>query len=571
MAKLKPKHAISKNVFSGFHGICSPPGLDCQSAVEIRNFRIGMGGSLKKRSGWRRFQQLPEAIRGYWEGSLDENDENLIVCGNRILRFTGTASAEQIGSLSSTEGKVTFLKYGDTLCLLDGSDMRIYRSVTKRFEAVEAYAPLYGYGWNPSTMGQVNEPLNLLTPRLRIHYNNSVGSTQFSLPFLAKSIDSVRVNNASVSNYSLNSVRDLLTIPTASSAQSVEIAFTMDFENDLTTSLLQSSVGFVDRNKSQETLLLSGSARGYRVFTSTPVTTSMLNYCKVAYPVTDALYFKEANLLNLGDSDNPIRAFCKHYDRVLAFNEQGAWALTQEKNTDHYESYPTLLGMGCNAAGAVCIYENDLLLLNRSGLHRIASNASTPDTYRFEMLSLPIPEIFTKSLLENAFLYLEPWHDELWLRDPADTEGLVLIWGFGVKEWYLFDHVHASQIFRGHDTTCFINGYFLHTFEDTLTSDAGSPYTAVYQSDYFSFGSPETLKRALRTVLCTSTKENTVHLKLETDQDHAEFSFVGKKTDAPEVFDRRVNLDRFRLLRFRISVAGLANTCLYTLSFYTKP
>lgn len=571
MAKIKPRRAFAKAKFSGFHGIRSDAAPLTERAEEIMNFRIRSDGTLEKRNGWNAWRAFNGTVKAFWQGTLEEEHYMFTVVQQSILKSTGEHSSAIVGNLSSG-AKPTFFKYGEQLYLLNGTKIMVYRPSKDFFEEVQPYSPLYGYNWNPEVGGDIREPLNLLTKRIRVHYLNTSQNTSFSLPFFADTIDHVRVDNRAVYEYTLNSMCDSLTVPSASTASTVEIAFTIDFESDLSSSLLQSTLVHVFREKENETLFLSGSPHGYRVFCSSVIPKVMLTYASLFYPENDPLYFKASNLIPLGHTEHPIRAFCEHHERLLAFSEQGAWHLEKNSDTDTVSYHPVLHDIGCNRAGAVIRYENDVLLLNTSGFFRLHSSASDPDTFQISKTPLPHSKLVGREWIQNAKLFWEPWEDEIWIRDPSDTSGTVLIRSNLAKEWFFFDHIPASFFFYMDSHVGFAYEDRLCVFADETYADAGQSFTAYYKSGFLSFGSPDTVKRSARATLNCNTYSNLSYLNIETENATDVLILNGTAdTNAPECFDRRLSLPRFRYLRFSLSISGKDPASLYSISFLTKP
>ncbi len=570
MAKLKPQHATDKAVFAGFCGIRPNADRPDGSAAEVLNFRIRPDGSLEKRNGWEAKRFYNGTVKAMWEGVLGEAAHLFTVSGSSIFRSTGEHSSKIVGAVSPDD-KVSFLKYRDTLFLIDGTKIQVYRPSTDSFEAVEAYAPLYGYQWDPQMGGNVCEPINLLTKRLRVNYLNTAANVTFTLPYFAKAIDCVRVDNKTVTEYSLNTMGDQLTIPGSASASVVEVAYTMEFEYEITESLLQSTLAHVTRQGDSETLYLSGSSKGYRVFCSTTITEPMFTYCSVFYPTVDPLYFRASSLINLGHADDPPRAFCKHYDRTLIFSESGAWAVQVNPKTDLPEYESVLTQMGCNRAGAAVSYGNDLFLLNVNGFYRLHATVSDKNTFQIEKLTLPDSARFLPSQLRDAILFFDPYRNEFWIRDPADTAGTVLIYNATAREWVFFDHVPARFFFWKDSSIGFAYDSNLCIFSKEQHKDTGSTFTASYKSKYLHLGDAATVKRAARVTLCGNPNSNATALKIQTEGDVETIGLIGEDgADAPECFDRRLTVGRFRHICFSISVLGNAPASFDTLTLLAK-
>lgn len=569
MAKLKSKHASSKAVFSGFRGMCSDNPPLTGGAEDSLNFRIHANGTLEKRYGWKVQRTYNNTVNAYWEGILNEVSYMFTVAGVTIFRSTGEHSSKIVGSISSNR-PVSFFAYQNSLYLLTGSEILVYRPLNDRFESVAPYAPLYGYQWNPSTGGLVYEPINLLTPRLRVHYLNTAQNTAFSLPFFAKSIETVRVDNRTVTEYSLNSMGDVLNVPSAANASTVEIAFNMDFVHDVTPSLLQSTIAYVSNDEKGDTVYLSGSSHGYRTFCSTKLSQTMLAYCSVFYSYVDPLYFKASKLLLMGHTGHPIRAFCKQLDHLFAFSEQGVWAIQKDYENDTVTSLSVLSDFGCNQAGAVIGYENDILLLNKSGFFKLNVHVSDPDRLTVQRIQLPKSDRITREWFEHAILFLDPWENEILLRDPSDTTGTVLVRNTNFNEWYFFDGIPASRFFYKDSAIGFINGDTLCVFSKGYYRDGNSVFNAYYRSNYMNFETPQEPKRASRVTLCANFNGDNASLTVETEAAEEQFPLKSVVQSAPECFDRRLSIGRFRHLRFSVTSRGASPVYIYTISFLTK-
>jgi len=569
MAKIKPERAFSREVFSGFGGMGTQGSLTGKWAADMRNFRIRGDGSLEKRKGWRLKREFTDSIRAVWQGTVGGASLCFAVCSTVIFRVTDS-SATVVGRVADATGRLSFFQLNDTLYLTNRGGLLVWDPDANTFSMAEAYVPLYGHNWHPSSYGDVNEPINLLTRRLRIHYLNTTGSTSFSLPFFAESVDQVRVNNVEVTDYTLDAAGDTVHIPSAANASVVELAYTMEFSSALADQLAACTNSFVDRRDGQETLFLYGAPQGYRLFPSHPVSIHMWNACRVFYPQALPLYMREEDLVNVGNAVNPARALCPHYDRVLAFCREGVWSVAYDKEQACFDAVPVLNGFGCGGTDAVIPYEQDVLVCNRGGLYRLHATSGSPDAFHLTRLSAPIDETLRSQITEDICLWYHESKNEIWLRPIGESTGCVWILQMDSDRWYCFDHIAADFFMTLDGVSGFAAGTRLCLLDGTLTTDNGEPFAAYYQSGYLTFDRPETVKRALRASLCANTGGNTLHLTLESEQSARSFALEGEAGDAPELFDLRIGMGRFRFLRFRVSVTGDQISRIHGISFYSQ-
>lgn len=570
MAKIKSKRADFKKVFQGFEGIRCDTGLSGVGASKMANFRIRSDGSLEKRNGYEQHFMYPERIRGVWQGTVGDEFYSFHVAGFQVIQ-TIYPDIKILTRLPTTSGRVSFLKYGEELYLLDGQDLWVFRPNKMIFERASAYAPLYGQNWHPSSYGQVNEPLNLLTDRLRVHYLNTTGSTDFSLPYFAKTIDHVRVNGSEVSSYALNGMGDTLIVPSAADASTVEVAYTMDYVRPLAAQIKQCVHVFENRSEDGEDAFFYGAPEGYRLFYSTPVSTPMLNYCKVSYPTTDPIYVTDTSVINLGDKTHPITQLCRHHDRVMVWNSLGAWAMEKDKESGEWEHHTVIKDFGCLKHKDVFVYQNDLFLLSSLGLYRIHSNTGTPDDYRFTKLTDHVKDLFTTAWWENAFFILNTRHNEIWIRNESDTMGRVWVYNLVLEKWYCFESIYADEFFHWDGNIAFRHdNQRWCVFSEDLLTDRDTAINASYYSNYMCFDEPESAIRALRVAICGIPGNNLTYFILDTD--HLTQSYVLDRYSGaiPKVIDKRLGVKRFHCMRFRISSMGRENARYYQLSLYTK-
>ena len=270
MAKIKPKQACAKAIAEGFSGIGEEAANSIRTA-DIRNFRIRSDGSLQKRCGWRVTHTLPDTVRAYWSGSINGSPFQFAVCADKVYRLYGE-SVLPIATISKSNESPQFFLYRNHLYLLNGKSIYVYNAEEELLELSQGYAPLYGYNWHPTKLGEVNEPMNLLSDQLRVHYFNSTATTDFKLPFYSCNVVGVRVDGRYVSDFYLLEDDRTLYVGDASDGSSIEVAFTVSTDTVLRNSLCKCTSVFYDNEKGEESLILYGAPNSNLVFCNTKVT-----------------------------------------------------------------------------------------------------------------------------------------------------------------------------------------------------------------------------------------------------------------------------------------------------------
>lgn len=569
MSRIKPERAFATEKIR-FSGIRTGDGAPVVGRSELKNLRPKEDGTVQKRCGYKSIAPIAYTLRGMWQGNIGNGFYCFAVAESEIYRiYPQTESYTSVGSLTGYSGNVGFFCYGGDLYLMDGTEILIFRPATNHFDRVVPYAPLYGYNWHPSLYGDVREPINLLTGRMRVHYLNTTASTEFSLPFFARSVDSVRSAGSDLP-YTFSQFTDHVTVPSAASAASVEIAFTVDLNEDLRAEILSSTLSCLDRDQERETLFLYGGDDGYRVFVSSPVTSAMKNSCLAMYSAADPLYFRAEKVLSIGGSNTPVTGICRQYRRLLAFDTSDVWSIENDAENDRVTCYPLLSGVGCVAPGAVVCCDNDPIILRESGVYRLHSSSGTPDDFRITELSGEIRDLLTPAALRRSITFWDRAREEYWLRDPQDMTGTVYLWNQKQDKWFLYTNIRASFFFEWDSQPGFADSCTPYVFDPTRQTDGSGNCTAVYQSEYLSFGHPEAVKRGLRLSLSAMSGGGTFSVTAETESESKTYSFTGSVSTAPEHFDLRIPLNRFRFVRIRIQSANSADLRLYGLTLTTN-
>ena len=571
MARLKSKHSALKVLSCKFGGLGKPTPLSPDGAEDMCNFRILPGGVLKTRMGYALKKHFAgdKKVRGVWQGTLKGISLLLAVVDNQIYRLDEkTMSTTLVGMIATTEGPVHFCLYLDDLYLLDGNSIYHYFAEQNDFETMEAYVPLFGYQWHPTSLGDVNEEINLLTPRLRVHYYNSSASTVFHLPYYADSVDSVRADGKAITNYTFTPKTDKITVNTATPPTVLEVGFTVNLNADIRQKILAAQLSFLYSHNGENRLLLWGNDA--RVFCSRNVTDYMLSSCHVIYPWTSSLYFCADDVLFLGDSAHPVSTMCPLYDTVLAFTSDRIWSLTFEKG----EVTATLAAkdIGCASPGGAIPYKNNVIAAMGSEVYRISASVARPEQLSFERLSISLEGKLPADFAEHAELFWNIADGEIWMHTPENPLGEVLVWNTENDEWYRFDNIPASFFFKLKRSIGFAQNNGIFVFDRSCSTDFDMPIAAFYRSSYFDLGTPEVPRRSTRAYLYYAGTEGDQNLLFETERQGRQFALQPSYSNADtHLQGMRLGSHRYRFLRFTLTANASGPTEFYKLDIHTMP
>ena len=571
MSKIKPKRAFAAEHFDTFDGFGGSRRQSKHSASSISNFRLTADGSLKKRGGYEEYLAFPSAIRAFWEGTIGSIRYRFVICGTDIFDLDeSSGEMRKLDSVPTLEGEVRFFELEGELYLLDGEQIRVFYPATQNFIQLAPYMPLYGKNWDPIKRGSVNEPLNLLSNKIRVHYENPSNATSFTLPFAYKSIVGVLVNGVKITNYSATAYSNVVTIPASSTGYYVEIAMEASL-SDQSEDPLSARRCEILTAQQQNTLLLYGTNAGYRIYPSSPVSQYELDSCRVFDTKTKPLYFLESHIVTLGDRDHPLYSLCRYGSNVLAYSGLGTWMLNpSEEVYGDFTPSPILANLTSTAPESSILVGETPVLVNTSGIFLLDIPASEKDLPRLEKISDPIEELLSGGFGKYACAWENKTYNEIWFCDTSEPDAPILVYQYLRKQWYLFEGISASKFIDTPSGTLFVSEEKLHRLDDTLCTDNGEEIVAYYQSGYFSFSHPEAQKRALRMVTCARIKGDGCYILVESENGQQTFLLEGSDRDAPDYFDHRVLLGRFRFLRFRLLMGGTEQNRIQSISFYAN-
>lgn len=574
MPTMDPKKAVERHRISEFGGIQTNARLSPTGASDMRNFRILSDGSLEKRCGASLRFYLTGSVRGAWDGVIEGISYFFAVAGASVYLLTQddpVGSPTPIYALPSNEGAVTFVTYEDRLYLSDGVSFFRFVPGLGTFIVAECYTPLYGKNWSPTGMGEVYEVRNLLQNRIRIHYLNTLGEAEFKLPYPAERIDCVRVNGRTVMDFSFvkGSSKFRISSDLAMEYGSVEVSVTLDPLFDRRTTIFNRAIVATYQDPHRETMVFGGGAIGYRLHYTKPVSDSQLSGCLSFHPESEPLYVPDGASFSLGSTQHPITAILQSGRQLLIFNSRTMWALrypTQDADI------PTVLllrtGIGCSSVGGALLCDSDVVTVQEIGITRIHFDPNDPDLCTTESLSVPIANKLSQAMLTRALLF---WHrsmGELWVRDPNDSLGTVWIYSGNRKSWYAYAGLNATCLFGCFGTVGFgtSRGQLCLMNEESDT-DMGEPIEAWYESLYLEPEWPEAPRRIGRATLCADPESNELDFTVESEHERQRFTLLGSnKSGAPCIFDCRLCLGRFRLLRYKLSAIGRARCRIHYLS-----
>ena len=511
MSFFKTKNALAKVEFSGFGGIDTRDVTGGgRKAAEVVNFRILEDGTLQKRCGYRHLISMPGNIRAILTGYFDGIFLGYVLSEGQVFKINfDTGKRSLIGSIGSVSGEASIFYYLGNIFVLDGEE--IYEVKEDEIISAEGYVPLLGKDWGSNYPGEINEPINLLTPRARISYIVSDPPTIFlATLYSVVSVDKVYLNDRllSVSEYVID--HDFKTINIAGLESGDRVLVYLTFDRSV---MGRSKVGFNTRavvfgGVNNSRVFMWGGEEKNVMYSSAYVSQRALRESQEAYPDSGVLYFPADYDFTVGDGSHDITGVTRHYDRLLIFTTEDTWVADSDAcGTEYFPTMRINSSSGCFSTRGCAKSGNYPISVSRRGVMRWTSKTDRLEECNAYPISDGISALLPDGFFERAVAYENKWKGEIFFTDPRDATGRIFVYRDSGERWYTYEGIRAELFFDGPSNVGFVFGKDIYLFDDSLsadkpTADTSSAINASFVSQPLDFG------------LCRSALKRTFAVKI---------------------------------------------------------
>lgn len=569
MANIDLSRAYDSVEFDGFEGINGFGAYSKKGCIKtMSDFRLRFDGAIEKRCGFELFASLPGDVRAIHQ--LTE-DTMLVLVDHKLYSVDLTARTYRaVATLTTTAEKSSFLSFGGNIYLLDGNNVYIYSN--ESLSRVEGYVPLYGKGWDPTRGGDVLEPLNMLSSRLRVSYHVE-GSTSsgFWLPFDAQSIDAVFINGkpSSPDDYTLSEINHHFTSKYVfSDGDDVMVFITLEDTDGIRRPVAQCQSAAAYGDGSEGVYKISAAFYDGEdktaIYPSRPISESEFEFCEKVYSDLSKIYVASKNVIYANDGQSPITDVCQKDDGLMVFTADRAFMLRTLANGQSSLTRVSM-GTGCSSPGGAVVSDDTPVTVSRYGIFKWDPISYEEGEYRATCISRPVSELLSDSFCKTAIAHHHRKRGELWFCDPSDTEGTALIYSIDAKAWFSFKGIGADNFFEYNGELGFFKKNKMYLFsqsKNTDSSDSGEKeITAKLESDLISFDKWDQKKKLARCLIRTSPGAS-VSLRVTDAEGRSEsFSLSDGSKERIGYIEKRLNLHRSRYYSF--SIEAKENATIY--------
>lgn len=428
-------------------------------------------------------------VRALWSGFVAGQEVLCAACNGYLWQLSlsddGMWSKTACGTIDTDEDVFMF-GFSDSLYLLNGSQYRVWDGTA--LTDVGGYRPLVAVSIPPEGGGTALEQVNKLTGARRVRVSPDGTATVFHLPEQnLASVDYVRyvATGADIEDYDVSLTNGTVTITPAPAegTNSIEIGYSVA---DDTADEIQAMRYAELYNGSQDTRVFVYGDGTNRCF-----------YSGIDYDgLPRADYFPDLNVAHVGDGNTPITAMIRHYDRLLCFKLDSAWAIGYSQVTladgtvtaGFYVS-PVNRSVGNCAPGQAVLVENRPRTLDGRSVVEWKSTSSSGningDERNAERVSQRVDETIRTFNLATAKTFYDKYAHEYYV---IGSDGTALVHGIDADAWYVYTNFAARCLINYMDELYFgtADGYLRH-FSTEYFSDEGEAIDAYWESGSMPF------------------------------------------------------------------------------------
>lgn len=499
-------------------------------------------------------------VRGLWSGFVAGQEVLCAACNGYLWQLSlgedGTWSKTACGTIDTDEDVFMF-GFSDSLYLLNGSQYRVWNGTA--LTDVGGYRPLVAVSVPPEGGGTALEQVNKLTGARRVRVSPDGTATVFHLPEQnLASVDYVQyvASGADITSYDVDLTEGTVTIAPAPAegTNSIEIGYSVTEDTAAEIRAMRYAELY---NGSQDTRVFVYGDGTNRCF-----------YSGIDYDgLPRADYFPDLNVAHVGDENTPITAMIRHYDRLLCFKLDSAWAIGYSQVTladgtvtaGFYVS-PINRSVGNCAPGQAVLVENRPRTLDGRSVVEWKSTSSSGningDERNAERVSQRVDETIRTFDLETAKTFYDKYAHEYYV---IGADGTALVHGIDADAWYVYTNFAARCLINYKDELYFgtADGYLRH-FSTQYFSDEGEAIDAYWESGSMPFAADFQRKYSAMLWVGIRPDDNgylEVSAKTDRKTDFAVYSF--ETVDAAQVPEmNRIKLKAKKFTYYNLILAN---------------
>ena len=497
-------------------------------------------------------------VRGIWSGFVGGREVLCAACNGylwELERREGGEWGKTACGAIDTSSDVHMFGFGGNMYLLNGSEYKVWDG--ESLTDVAGYRPMVAVSVPPAGGGTALEQINKLCPQRRARFSPDGTEKVFVLPEKGlASVDYVRsaATGADLTGWTADTANGKVSFTTAPAEGTNSIEIGWSVAGDTASEI-----------RAMRYAELFNGAQDSRIFVYGDGTNRCF-YTGIDYDgVPRADYFPELAVAHVGDSNTPLTAMIRHYDRLLAFKLDSAWSISYSAITLADGSVtagfcvtPVNRSIGNCAPGQAVLVENRPRTLDGRSVVEWKPTSSgniNGDERNAERISQRVDDTIRSFDLTTAKTFYDKYAHEYYV---IGADGTALVHGIEADAWYVYTNFAATCLINYKDELYFgtADGQLRH-FSDEHPADNAEAIDAYWESGSMPFD--QDFKRKYSAMLWVGIKpEDNGYLAVtaETDRkaDFAEYSFTtGDAAGVPEMNRIKLKAKKFTYYKLKLS------------------
>lgn len=449
-------------------------GLKMGEAAVMRNFRITRESHLQIRPGYAPVCTPVEGspVRGLWRGYVAGKSRLLCACGGHLWDIDPVSwAAADLGELE--DGETFFLGFQRKVYLLTGRGYWCWDG-EGTVAQVEGYVPIVTTAAAPTGGGTLLEQVNVLTGKRRARYSPDGEATVFQLP--EQDIDEVISVEGTALSWTADTAGGTVTFasPPPEGVNTLTFTWRKGTGNRERVTAMRFAEAY--NGSSDARVLLYGDGTHQAIYSGLDEDGN-----------PSAEYFPDLNVMAVGTANTPITAMIRHYDRLLVFKTDSAYAaqydtveLASGAVTAAFYASPLNREIGCVAPGQAKLVQNDpRTLFGRSVYTWALTYGAARDERNAKRISQRVEATLATFDLADCRTFDDEQRQEYYVL----WGGQALIHNYANDTWYYYDHFPARymELVEGEVYFGTEDGRLMH-FSRRYRNDDKEPIDAYWES-----------------------------------------------------------------------------------------
>ncbi len=434
-----------------------------------------------------RSAEFDAEVRGLWSGFVGSTEYIVAACNGFLWTLheeEGVWRKESIGAVDTTD-HVCLFGFGSKLYCLDGKDYFVWDG--ESFGVVEGYVPIVAVGSSPAGAATTLERVNILNAKRRQRFSADGTSTKYTLVESGlQSVDKVIVDGLEVSDYEANTFAGTVEFSSAPAKGVDNIEIWYSAATSYRDKFIKFRYAEFYNGVNDSRVFLYGDGSNVCIYSDIEYTTGM----------PSAEYFPDLNEIGVGDSNTPLTALIRHYNRLMAYKRGGSAhsiyydtiTLADGSVTAGFYCNSVNRSIGNDALGQAVLVENKPRTLDGRSIYEWKSAGGGNITYDIrnaERVSRKVETTLQSFDLEKSIMFFDKIKHEFY----CIYEGKAVVQNTENGAWYVYDNFPATALIIHKDDLYYgtASGQ-LRRVSDDYTSDGGAAIECYWESGSMSFG-----------------------------------------------------------------------------------